>query len=278
MIKEAICTAPTIEEATGAAIEKLNAPADADITVEVIQEPVKKTLGLFGGSPAKVRVFYNESEFAKATDYIKTILKGIGIENAEIKTEIDGEDVKIEIICGDDYGAVIGRRGETLDAIQYLTRLIINKGSEEFKRVSINVGNYREKREQTLRELAKRTAIKVKKYGRSLSLDPMNPYERRIIHTTVQEIEGVSSHSVGNENARRVIITLADGFKPAGGGYNRDERSGGYRQNSDKDNHQRGRSDYRPKQSTPETKSQRAPRSDAAAASLYGRIDTKKEN
>jgi len=271
LIKEAICTAPTIEEATSAAIEKLNAPAKADIKVEVIQEPVKKTLGLFGGSPAKVRVYYHESDFAKAEDYIRTILNGIGIMDAEIETTVEGEDVRIEIRCGDDYGAVIGRRGETLDAIQYLTRLIINKGSEEYKRVSINVGNYREKREQTLRELAKRTAGKVKKYGRSLSLDPMNPYERRIIHTTIQEIEGVSSHSVGSESNRRVIVTLAEGFKPA---------SGGYRQGSgSRDGRPRGRSDYRgSKQNSAETRPSRAPRSDAASASLYGRIDVKKDN
>ncbi len=281
MIKEAICTAPTIEEATSAAIEKLNAPAKADIKVEVIQEPVKKTLGLFGGSPAKVRVYYHESDFAKAEDYIKTILNGIGIKDAEIETTVEGEDVRIEIICGDDYGTVIGRRGETLDAIQYLTRLIINKGSEEYKRVSINVGNYREKREQTLRELAKRTAGKVKKYGRSLSLDPMNPYERRIIHTTIQEIEGVSSHSVGSESNRRVIVTLAEGFKPTAGEYNRDERSnGGYCQgSSSRDGRPRGRSDYRgSKQNSAENRPSRAPRSDAASASLYGRIDVKKDN
>jgi spoIIIJ-associated protein len=281
LIKEAICTAPTIEEATSAAIEKLNAPDNADITVEIMQEPVKKTFGLFGGSPAKVRVYYQQSEFAKAEDYIRTILEGIGIQDAEIETDVKGEDVRIEIKCGNDYGAIIGRRGETLDAIQYLTRLIINKGSEDYKRVSINVGNYREKREQTLKELAKRTASKVKKYGRSLSLDPMNPYERRIIHTTIQAIEGVTSHSVGNESNRKVIVTPADGYKSSSGGNNRDERpNGGYRQGAgwDKRSHGNGRSDYRSSRSSGDNNPSRTPRSDAASATLYGRIDTKKED
>lgn len=272
MLKEAICTADTIEEATKAAIEKLDAPYDADIIVEVMQEPVKKTLGLFGGSPAKVKVYYEQSDFVKAIDYINSILNGLGIKDPQIDTNIEGNDVKFEIKCSNDYGAVIGRRGETLDAIQYLTRLVVNRGTEDYKRISINVGDYRQKRERTLRDLATRTAGKVKKYGRNQSLDPMNPYERRIIHTTIQEIGGVESHSVGTESSRRVVITLVGGQKN-GGGY-KDQRPDRYNKTS---NNPSKRPDYRSSQATEKSHKPHTPRSDAASASLYEKIDIKND-
>ena len=147
----------------------------------------------------------------------------------------------------------------------------MNKGKENYKRVSINIGNYREKRAETLRELAKRNAAKVLRNGRNAVLDPMNPYERRIIHTTIQEIEGVESHSVGSDSERKVVITLAEGVKPTNpdrrynnrggkGGYNRGNR-GGNRNSS--------------AQSAPQQPA-RSPRSDISNASRYGKIEPKK--
>ena len=279
MIKEAFGTGSTIDEAKEAALKELNAPEDADIKYDVIEMPKAKVFGLFGGSPAKMRAYYEveDDPFAKAKEYVLTILKSLGIEEAEIEVEADDEDVRISISCGDDYGSVIGRRGETLDAIQYLTRLVINRGSEEYKRVSINVGNYREKRENTLRALARKNAAKVRKYGRNVVLEPMNPYERRIIHTTVQEIEGVTSHSVGSDGDRKVVITLEEGVKPTnGGGYNNRGRGGynkggrgGYRGN-------RGGNRSYNNDSSSESAPARAPRSDSAGASLYGRIEINK--
>ncbi|MBR6004634.1 MAG: single-stranded DNA-binding protein, partial [Clostridia bacterium] len=125
----------------------------------------------------------------------------------------------------------------------------------------------REKRENTLRALARKNAAKVKKYGRNIVLDPMNPYERRIIHTTIQEIEGVSSHSVGNDDGRKVVITLEEGFKPTnGGGYNRNRRGGR------NDNH--GRRERAPKYE-PQSNN-RPPLSDSSSASLYGKIEVNK--
>ncbi|MBQ4267054.1 MAG: hypothetical protein IJB93_02575, partial [Clostridia bacterium] len=141
----------------------------------------------------------------------------------------------------------------------------------EYLRISINVGNYREKRKNTLRELAKKNSEKVLKYGRNVTFEPMNPYERRIIHTAVQEIEGVTSHSVGSDSNRRVVITLAEGVKPthpSKGGYNNRGRGGkgGY--------NNRGR-DRRSNNSYTPTGEQRAPRTDAGAekVSLYGKIN-----
>lgn len=280
MIKEAFGTGSTLDEAKEAALKELNAPEDADIKYDVIERPKAKVLGLFGGSPAKMRAYYEyeDDPFAKAKEYVNVILKNLGIEEAEISVEADDEEVKFSIECGDDYGSVIGRRGETLDAIQYLTRLVINRGSDDYKRVSINVGNYREKRENTLRALARKNAAKVRKYGRNVVLEPMNPYERRIIHTTVQEIEGVTSHSVGSDGDRKVVITLEEGVKPTNaGGYNRGR--GGYNKGGYNKGGYRGNRGGRRYNDSTEEKSDapaRAPRSDSAGASLYGKIEINK--
>ena len=234
MIKEAIGTGASVEEALEAAKTALGAPEDADVMTEVLELPKKKTLGIFGGAPAKARAYYEvpdeveisveepvkakpaqkkedkkapvsapvkvedsepktytgaTSEMGKvAKDYVSAILKGMGVEDVDVNVTEDEESISIDLDCGNGYGYIIGRRGETLDAIQYLTRLVINKGKDDYRRVSINAGNYRQKREDTLRELAKKQAEIVKKYGRNAVLYPMNPYERRIINTTVQEI------------------------------------------------------------------------------------------
>ncbi len=302
MIKEAFGTGATIEEAKDAALKALNAPEDADIKYEVIETPKAKLFGLFGGSSAKVKVSYeaedepvaevapvveaapakkavavDDGSFDKAKDYILTILKSLGIEEAEISVEADDEEVRFSISCGDDYGSVIGRRGETLDAIQYLTRLVINRGSDDFKRVSINVGNYREKRENTLRSLARKNAAKVRKYGRNVVLEPMNPYERRIIHTTVQEIEGVTSHSVGSDGDRKVVITLEEGVKPTNGGNYNNRGRGGYNKGGKGGYRGGNRGGYgrRDNADAPAAPA-RAPRSDSAG-SLYGKIEINKD-
>lgn len=319
MIKEAIGTGASIEEAIEAAKSALGAPENADVSTEILELPKKKTLGLFGGSPAKARAYYEAAEEKKvpqkttkaqkpaakaqpakkevkkpavpakkpasaapkaepiasfesgetAKAYISMMLKGMGIEDVKIDMTEDEDGININLDCESGYGHIIGRRGETLDAIQYLTRLVINKGKENYKRVSINAGNYRQKREDTLGELAKRQAERVKKYGRNICLDPMNPYERRIIHTTIQEIEGVNSHSVGSEAERKVVITLAEGFKPSYSGRSGGGRSGDYRRKSS--NH----GGYNKNNSSSAPKEQRAPRSDSGG-SLYGKIEPKK--
>lgn len=266
MIKEVICTAASIDEARALAIEKLNAPEDADVSTEVLEMPVKKTLGFFGGSPAKVRAYYEASDFSGAESYIAAILKGLGIEDAKIDIKADEEDIRITLDCGDDYGAVIGRRGETLDAIQYLTRLVVNRGTEGFKRVSINAGDYRERREAALRLLARRNSEKVKKYGRSIALDPMNPFERRIIHTTVQEIDGVDSHSVGLDSERRVVLTPAGGTRQPGAPEKKPFKQ------PDSENPPRQEQPKQPQAQQP------APRSDVSKAARYGKIEPPKKD
>ena len=284
LIKEAIGVGATVEEAFENAKAALAAPEDVEIQQEIVELPKKKTLGLFGGSPAKVRAFYTyeESPFVHAETYLRGMLKGLGVEEAEISFSVEDDTVMIQLDCGNNQGTVIGRRGETLDAIQYLVRLVINKDSDAYKRVSINVGTYREKREETLRELAKKNAARVRKYGRNVVLDPMNPYERRVVHTAIQQIEGVESHSVGSDSERRVVITLAEGFTAENGSAPRREggRGGNYHGGRGGQGGRGGRGGNRggrggrggDKGSSQPT---RPPRSDNAEASLYGKIEPK---
>lgn len=294
MIHEQIATGNTTEAAFEAALALLNAPEGADVKKEIIEMPVKKTFGLFGGSPAKVRIYYEESPSETALQYFKTILKHMGFEDATVTAEEKEHGVEINIEC-EEYGVLIGRRGETLDAIQYLTGLVANRNGGEYYRVSINAGNYREKRSKTLEALAMRMATQVQRTGRSVTLDAMNPYERRIIHTVVQKVKGTTSHSVGEENNRCVVITLEEGFKPLGdnrgyrggrgrGGY-RGNRSGDYKGRTPYNNH-RDRNFSRPAADSQEAANNTetaekpaAPQSvqeqkkDYGSAPLYGRID-----
>ena len=194
-----------------------------------------------------------------ATEYLKSILVGMGFTDVSVTAREAVEDVYFEITCGEDYGNIIGRRGETLDALQYLTRLFVNRANDNNKRVALNVGDYRARREETLRALAKRQAQRVLKYGRSSSLEPMNPYERRIIHTAIQEIEGVTSHSVGEGDRRRVVVT------PEGG-----EKRSNYR------NERRGGNRDRKEKYVPQVSAEREQKVDAVSSSRYGKIETRK--
>lgn len=196
-----------------------------------------------------------------ATEYLKSILLGMGFTEVKVTAKEAEEDIYFEITCDEDYGNIIGRRGETLDALQYLTRLFVNRSEGNNKRVALNVGDYRKRREETLKALAKRQALRVAKYGRSTALEPMNPYERRIIHTAIQEIEGVTSHSVGEGDRRRVVITSENGDKR--GNY-RNDRRGGRREK---------RAPYVPEA----PKEPREKKIDAASSSLYGKIEPRKK-
>ncbi len=177
-----------------------------------------------------------DSPAGRAAAYLSAIIEKLGCTDVEIKVALK-ENGAMLILAGNGLGVVIGRRGETLESLQYLTSLAANNGGGYYK-VSIDVGNYREKREQTLTALAKRVSAQVLSTSRSRSLEPMNPYERRIIHTAVQEIEGVTSGSVGEGSSRRVVISPVGGSTPK-------------------------------KEAAPV----REPKKDAASAPLYGKIN-----
>lgn len=224
--------AATIDEAFAMALEELE---DMDINVqsvekEVLDEGKKGFLGI-GVKPARVRVAYEEvTPAGEAKAFVDGLLKHMGINGEAFLSE--GEDGQILIdVRGEDMGAVIGRRGDTLDAIQYLTSLTVNRGKEEHIRVAIDTEGYRAKREESLQRLARKMAGKVLKYHKNMTLEPMNPYERRIIHATLQDYQGVTTYSTGTEPNRRVVVALERGSAPRSGGY-RGGRQRRYREDS----------------------------------------------
>lgn len=204
MIKEAFGKGETISEALELACKELGVEPD-QAEYEVIKEPKVKKLGFFGGSPAEVRAYITVTPASAANEYVKNILKCMGLDG--IETEVKEEENTAEInLTGDDVGFVIGRRGETLDALQYLAGLVANHVDNQYYRITINTGNYREKREETLERLGKKLAIKAVKTGKNVNLEPMNPYERRLIHTAVQQVNGAISFSEGEDLDRHVVI------------------------------------------------------------------------
>ncbi len=204
MAKEIIREAATVDEAKELIVRELGVPAEK-ITFEVVQEPSRKVLGLFGGQPAIVRGTQADSAAEAACAYLTEVLRAMGATDftCTVKEEENGCLVTLD---GENLGFMIGRRGDTLDALQYLAGLVANRAGSAYYRVTLDIGNYREKREQSLTSLARRLGSQTARTGRRHSLEPMNPYERRIIHTAVQNMEGVISWSVGTEPNRHVII------------------------------------------------------------------------
>ena len=217
---EMIITAKTVEEALARACAELGAPSVDALTYTVLEEPKRGLFGL-GAAPARVQVSYAapvaEETPAAAADpalsFIETLLKNMQLD-VDVKMTEPAQGEKYISITGDAAGVLIGHHGDTLDALQYLTNLAVNKKRGDSKRdyvkVTVDVENYRAKREETLRALARRKADAVLKYGKSIMLEPMNPYERRIIHSEVQLIDGVSTNSVGTDNNRKIVIFPED--------------------------------------------------------------------
>ena len=270
MIKEAIATGATIDEAKENALAQLCADEGTDVKIEVLEMPEKKKFGLFGGSPAKVRAFYTVNPVESAAKFLTDVITLMGAEELVISPEeVEGGAV-ITVNCSDS-SVVIGRHGDTLDALQYLTSLVVNKDTgDDYYRISLNTGSYREKREKSLSGYARKVAIGVTRTGKSVTLEPMNPYERRIIHTTVQGIKGATSHSVGEGADRKVVICLEEGFTPTGS-----RRSGGKNfRSKGKQGYRRGGRPYEKKAAQSEETVQREPHSDLKSAPLYGKIES----
>jgi len=198
-----VFTAKSIEEAKAMAEKEFGVP-ESKIRFNILEEPKKGFLGMIKGE-AKVEAEYEPSKAEIAADYIRNILKNMDIESSLEVTE--NEDGAVIDILGDTSGAVIGRRGETLDAIQYLASLAANKGDKDYYRISVDSCGYRDKRKAILEDLAAKISKTVIRTGRTTTLEPMNPYERRIIHSTVANIEGVTSKSIGEEPYRKVSIS-----------------------------------------------------------------------
>lgn len=205
-MKFVVKTAKTVEEALQEALEELKA-TEKEVEYEVIEEASKGLFGLIGAKEAKIKVVLKNDPEETADKFLDGILKGMGIIALhDISIEDDIMKIEINNISSSDMGILIGKRGNTLDSIQYLLSLAINKDRENYLKVLLDAEGYRAKREETLKRLAKKMAEKAKYSKRPVKLEPMNPYERRIIHSALQEFEGVSTYSEGNEPYRRVVI------------------------------------------------------------------------
>jgi len=198
-------SAKTVDEAVSIAVAKL-AVNKEKLEIEVLDQPVKGLFGMIGAKDAKIRATVKLTLADKANDFLVRLLNEMGIF-ARIQFSEDDTSILIKIE-GDLVGALIGYRGETLDAIQYLTGIVANRNELIHKRVTVDVQDYRVKREQTLINLAERLAKSVYRTRKDISLEPMNPHERKIIHEALQENEYVKTYSRGDDPYRRVVLTL----------------------------------------------------------------------
>ena len=211
-------TGKTVDEAVALALGELGITKD-EAEIEVIEEGSRGFLGMFGAKDAVVKVKKKFDHERTAKNFLKEMFIAMGlIVNVETKLK----DRQLEIkISGDDMGIIIGKRGQTLDAVQYLVNLVVNKGTAPYISVTLDTENYRERRKETLETLAFNLAKKVKHTGKNVVLEPMNPYERRIIHSALQNDRYVTTYSEGDEPYRNVVITLKEKNRRSGDAGNR---------------------------------------------------------
>lgn len=275
MTREAIAKGETVEIAFANACRELGVDT-TEAECEILEMPTKKTLGLFGGSPARVRAYIEEEEpvvhdpVSEATQYLKNVLTAMGLPDVEISIK-EEESGAAFTLSGNDLGFIIGHRGETLDALQYLASLVANHVEGSYFRLTLDVGNYREKRKETLEALGRKMAFRAVKYGRNSSLEPMNPYERRIIHTAVQTVEGAKSWSEGEDQGRHVVIGPEGGERPQRRG---DRRGQNNRRPYDRDRGPRG--PRPPRANNNPAPRAGGPKADDPGAPIYGKIEAKK--
>lgn len=196
----------TKDEALMQASVELGVPS-TDLEYEVVSEETKGFLGI-GSKPCIIKARRKKTFIDEIREYLESLFKAMDIDT-EIQMEFDETENVLSInLEGSEMGILIGKRGQTLDALQYIISLAVNKKSESYIRVKLDTENYRARRKETLENLAKNIAFKVKRSKRSFALEPMNPYERRIIHATLQNDKYVSTRSEGEEPYRKVIVYL----------------------------------------------------------------------
>jgi len=220
-------TGKTVEEALTAACEQLGASSDK-VEYEVIETGASGFLGI-GAKQAVIKAKIIDADVAsKAKSFLNDVFASMNMV-VVIDASYDDIDKELSIdLSGDEMGVLIGKRGQTLDSLQYLVSLVVNKDEEDYIRVKIDTENYRERRKETLENFAKNKAFAVKRTRRPISLEPMNPYERRIIHSSLQDDKYVTTHSEGEEPFRHVVIS------PQKGEYYDNKRSGGYKRYNNK--------------------------------------------
>ncbi len=214
----------TVDEALTEALLAFETTSD-NIEYEIIEKESSGMLGMFR-KPARIKVKLKYSIEGSAKTFLTKIFEAMKI-SAKIEVFFDEANETVEInIEGDDMGVLIGKRGQTLDSLQYLVSLVINKGSDKYLKVKLDTENYRERRKETLENLAKNISYKVKKTHKPVALEPMNPYERRIIHSALQNDKFVETHSEGEEPYRKVVVAVKKGVKIYNGHGNNNNRPG----------------------------------------------------
>ena len=199
-------SAKTVDDAITDACQKFTVTSDK-LEYEVIEEGSSGFLGI-GAKPAVIKARVKSSVSDKAKDFLKEVFEAMDMTVViDVKYNEENRNIDIEL-SGDEMGVLIGKRGQTLDSLQYLVSLVVNKDEDEYIRVKVDTEDYRKRRKETLENLAKNIAYKVKRTKRPVSLEPMNPYERRIIHSALQNDKYVTTHSEGEEPFRRVVVTL----------------------------------------------------------------------
>ena len=199
-------SAKTVNDAITEACKALGVTSDK-LDYKVVEEGSNGFLGI-GAKDAVIEAAVKNSVSDIASDFLKDVFAAMNMTVVvDVKYNADDNEMNIDL-SGDDMGVLIGKRGQTLDSLQYLVSLVVNKGNEDYIRVKVDTEKYRERRKSTLENLAKNMAYKVKRTRRPLHLEPMNPYERRIIHSALQNDKFVTTHSEGEEPYRHVVITL----------------------------------------------------------------------
>ena len=199
-------SAKTVNDAITEACQKLTVTSDK-LEYEVLEEGSSGFLGI-GAKPAIIKARVKSSVEDTAKDFLKEVFDAMGLI-VVVDVKYDEADSSMEIeLSGDEMGVLIGKRGQTLDSLQYLVSLVVNKNVENYIRVKVDTENYRQRRRETLENLAKNISYKVKSTKRHVSLEPMNPYERRIIHSALQNDKYVTTHSEGDEPYRHVVVVL----------------------------------------------------------------------
>lgn len=197
-------TAKTVSEAVNLALADLGVARD-EVEVAVLEEPSKGLFGILGSKPARVRVVVKNTPARRAGHFLKTLFQAMDIP---VELEIEEKDKFLSInINGQDVGVLIGRRGETLDSLQYLLNLFVNKNQMQRCKVLLDVEGYRQRREDTLQRLAWKLADKARQRGRNVVLEPMSAQERRIIHTALQNRDDIYTFSEGEEPYRKIVIS-----------------------------------------------------------------------
>lgn len=202
-------SAKTVNDAITEACRKLGVTSDR-LDYEVIEEGSSGFLGI-GSKPAVIKAAVKVEEISPedgAKNFLHDVFAAMNmVVTVDVKYDENTHEMDIDL-CGDDMGILIGKRGQTLDSLQYLVSLVVNKDAEDYIRVKVDTENYRERRKETLENLAKNIAYKVKRTKRPVALEPMNPYERRVIHSALQNDKYVTTHSEGEEPYRKVVVTL----------------------------------------------------------------------